>query len=147
MHTAWFALRAFGRDRHPGLRVCFAALAGLAPLHSERLAARGGYPATIDRNTYLETSSYGRHAVDAAIRAVGIDGIVNGTDRPYAGPSDLHLGAAADHAINVTNPGRLLATGGGLPQRPSAPGRGASGCSTSDAGGADRLGGEVTVAV
>ncbi len=42
MHAAWFAFRAFGRPRHPRLRVCFALLAGLAPLHGERFAARGG---------------------------------------------------------------------------------------------------------
>jgi hypothetical protein len=34
--------RAFGRPRHPRLRVCFALLAGLAPLHVERFIARGG---------------------------------------------------------------------------------------------------------
>lgn len=42
MHSAWFAFRAFGRPRHSRLRVCFALLAGLAPLHGERFAARGG---------------------------------------------------------------------------------------------------------
>lgn len=31
MHASWYAFRAFGRARHPRLRVCFAALAGLAP--------------------------------------------------------------------------------------------------------------------
>ena len=42
MHAAWFAFRACGRPAYPRLRVCFTALAGLAPLHGERLAARGG---------------------------------------------------------------------------------------------------------
>ena len=47
--TRLFASRAAMRTRyaalfaaHPRLRVCFALLAGLAPLHAERLAARGG---------------------------------------------------------------------------------------------------------
>ncbi|MEV4259423.1 amidohydrolase, partial [Spirillospora sp. NPDC049652] len=42
MHAAWYAFRAFGRPAFPRLRVCFALLAGLAPLHGERLSARGG---------------------------------------------------------------------------------------------------------
>lgn len=108
MHAAWFAFRAFGRPRNPRLRVCFALLAGLAPLHGERLAARGGGRGTVDRNAFAETSSYGSRAVDAAVRALGIDTIVLGSDRPYAGPAaDFGLGAAAEHAIRVTNPERL----------------------------------------
>ena len=42
MHAAWHHFHAAGRPRHPRLRVCFALLAGLAPLHSERLMTRGG---------------------------------------------------------------------------------------------------------
>jgi hypothetical protein len=112
LHAAWFALRAFGRSRHPRLRVGFAALAGLAPLHAERLSARGGGTALVDRLTFLETSSYGERAVDAVVRAVGIDVIVSGSDRPYAGPAAFGLGAAADHAIRVVNPRRLLSGAG-----------------------------------
>ncbi|MFI0451681.1 amidohydrolase [Actinomadura sp. 6N118] len=108
MHSAWFAFRAFGRPRHPRLRVCFALLAGLAPLHGERLAARGGGRGEVDPGAYVETSSYGPRAADAAVRALGIDVIVHGTDRPYAGPADLALGEAAHHAFRVTNPHRLL---------------------------------------
>ena len=108
MHAAWFAFRAFGRPRHPRLRVCFALLAGLAPLHGERFAARGGGRGEVDRNAFVETSSYGPRAVDAAVRALGVDVIVLGSDRPYAGPAaDFGLGAAAEHAIRVTNPERL----------------------------------------
>jgi len=109
MHQAWYAFRAFGRPRHPRLRVCFAMLAGLAPLHGERLTARGGAPAAVDPAIFLETSSYGPRAIDATIRALGIDTIVFGTDRPYAGPVDMRLGAAAEHAIVAANPARLLA--------------------------------------
>jgi 6-methylsalicylate decarboxylase len=109
MHAAWFAFRAYGRSRHPRLRVCFALLAGLAPLHGERLAVRGGGRGEVDRDVFLETSSYGPRAIDATIRALGIDTIVCGSDRPYAPPpGDLGLGEAAEHAIRVTNPGRLL---------------------------------------
>ncbi|WP_433327097.1 amidohydrolase family protein [Spirillospora sp. CA-294931] len=108
MHAAWFAFRTSGRPRHPNLRVCFAMLAGLAPLHGERLAARGGGRGTVDPAAFVETSSYGPRAVDAAARAIGVDVVVHGTDRPYAGPSDPAMGEAAHHAIRVSNPHRLL---------------------------------------
>jgi len=108
MHAAWFAFRAHGRPRHPELRVCFAILAGLAPLHGERFAARGGGRNPIDPGVFLETSSYGTRAVDATIRVLGIDSLVNGSDRPYANPAHLDLGAAATHALRGVNAERLL---------------------------------------
>ncbi|WP_242613930.1 amidohydrolase family protein [Actinomadura roseirufa] len=108
MHAAWFAFRAFGRARHPRLRVCFAMLAGLAPLHGERAAARGGGRGEVDPDAFVETSSYGPRAVDAAVRALGVDVIVHGSDRPYARPVDAGLGEAARHAFRVANPHRLL---------------------------------------
>ena len=113
LHAAWFAFRAYGRPAYPRLRVCFAALAGLAPLHGERLAARGGADPLargfVDPLLFVETSSYGHRAVDSVLRVLGIDMLVFGTDRPYARPlPDLGLGEAARHAIRVTNPARLL---------------------------------------
>ncbi|MFJ6750888.1 amidohydrolase [Streptomyces sp. NPDC091266] len=111
MHASWFAFRAFGRPRHPDLRVCFAALAGLAPLHGERLTARGGGRdrGRVDCDAFYETSSYGTRAVDAMVRAVGIDVVVSGSDRPYAAPVIPDLGAdAAVHALRTANPARLL---------------------------------------
>jgi hypothetical protein len=108
-HGAWFAFRAFGRARHPGLRVCFAALAGLAPLHGERLAARGGGRGEVDFDVFYDTSSYGTRAVDALVRAVGIDVVVSGSDRPYAPLVIPDLGSdAAVHALRTANPARLL---------------------------------------
>ncbi|RXS72063.1 amidohydrolase [Streptomyces sp. TM32] len=111
LHAAWFAFRAFGRPRHPDLRVCFAALAGLAPLHGERLVARGGgrERGRVDCQAFYETSSYGTRAVDALVRAAGIDVVVSGSDRPYAAPVLPDLGAqAAIHALRTANPARLL---------------------------------------
>ncbi len=111
LHASWFAFRAFGRPRHPDLRVCFAALAGLAPLHGERLVARGGGRdrGRVDHDAFYETSSYGTRAVDALVRAVGIDVVVTGSDRPYARPVLPDLGAdAAVHALRTANPARLL---------------------------------------
>lgn len=109
LHAAWWAWVAGGRDRHPRLRVCFAALAGLGPLHGERHRARGGDRAAIDQLTFVETSSYGTQAVDATVRVLGIDVVCHGSDRPYAKPSPPALGDAALHAIRTSNPGRLLA--------------------------------------
>ncbi|MFC6934571.1 hypothetical protein ACFQHO_32340 [Actinomadura yumaensis] len=53
MHAAWFAFRAFGRPRHPRLRVCFAMLAGLAP-STANASPRGEADAT--RSTRPPTS-------------------------------------------------------------------------------------------
>jgi hypothetical protein len=113
LHAAWFAFRAFGRPAYPRLRVCFAALAGLAPLHGERLSSRGGTDplarGVVDPRMFVETSSYGSRATDCVIRVLGVDGLVFGSDRPYAELSpDFGLGRAAWHAIRVTNPARLL---------------------------------------
>ena len=117
LHAAWFAFRAYGRPAHPRLRICFTALAGLAPLHGERLAARGGADplarGAVDPRMFVETSSYGDRAVDSVLRVLGVDVLVFGSDRPYAQPhSGFGLGDAARHAIRVTNPARLFqATG------------------------------------
>ncbi len=108
MHAAWFAFRLFGRPAFPRLRVCFAMLAGLAPLHSERFAARAGERTVVDEQCFLEISSYGTRAIDAVVRALGIDVLVNGSDRPYAEPVAPALGDAALHALRTTNPARLL---------------------------------------
>jgi 6-methylsalicylate decarboxylase len=117
LHAAWFAFRAYGRPAYPQLRICFTALAGLAPLHGERLAARGGAGpmarGVVDPRTFVETSSYGNRAVDSVLRVLGVDMLVFGSDRPYARPDpNLGLGAAARHAIRVTNPARLLQAAG-----------------------------------
>ena len=108
MHAAWFAFRAHGRPRHRRLRACFAMLAGLAPLHGERFAARAQERIPVDENAFLDTSSYGPRAVDATVRVLGIDVLVNGSDRPYAARQPLNLGAAADAALRSDNVLRLL---------------------------------------
>ncbi|WP_433433523.1 amidohydrolase [Nonomuraea sp. CA-141351] len=109
LHAAWHYFHAVVRPRHPRLRVCFAALAGLAPLHSERLIARGGGTrGLVDPDFFVETSSYGPRAIDAIVRELGIDVVVNGSDAPYARAPEPGLGAAAGHAIRVVNPRRLL---------------------------------------
>ncbi|HLI58151.1 MAG TPA: hypothetical protein VKV21_00660 [Solirubrobacteraceae bacterium] len=108
MHAAWFAFRAYGRIAHPRLRVCFAMLAGLAPLHGERFAARAGERTVVDPDVFLETSSYGPRAIDAVVRVTGVDALVHGSDRPYAQPPQSDLGDAAERALRCANPARLL---------------------------------------
>jgi 6-methylsalicylate decarboxylase len=109
LHAAWWAWVDGGRERFPRLPVCFAALAGLGPLHGERQRARGGSDRAVDPLTFVETSTYGTQAVDAVIRVLGIDVVCHGSDRPYAAPATPALGDAALHAIRTRNPGRLLA--------------------------------------
>jgi len=115
MNAAWHAFAAFGRPQHPQLRVVFAMLAGGAPLHSERLAARGGpSDAIADARVFYDTSSYRARSIDALVRIVGIDQLVYGSDRPVvdapSGPSPL--GPAAEDAMASANVARLF---GGAP--------------------------------
>ena len=107
MQRAWHAFALWGRAAHPRLRSCFAMLAGLAPLHRERLLARGGR-AVSDPDVFLDTSSYGDRAVDAVLREVGVDRLVHGSDRPVIGAADLSLGSAVEVALRERNPSRLL---------------------------------------
>src|SRR3954451_13435918 len=110
MNAAWHAFAAWGRLSHPGLRVVFAMLAGGAPLHHERYLARGGPSGAIsDPDVFYDTSSYGRRALDAAVRVVGIDQLVFGSDRPVIDPPPpTLLGEAAADAMLRTNPARAL---------------------------------------
>jgi hypothetical protein len=109
LQAAWWAWAHAGRAHFEELLVCFAALAGLAPLQHERRRARGGEELAVDARTFVETSSYGPQAVDATIRALGVDVVCRGSDRPYAVPSDPGLGPAVAHALGTANPARLLA--------------------------------------
>ena len=107
MQRAWHAFAVWGRSAHSRLRVCFAMLAGLAPLHRERLVARGGRPVS-DPDVFLDTSSYGTRAIDAVVREIGVDRLVYGSDRPVVTPAELSLGAAMEVALRERNPARLL---------------------------------------
>jgi hypothetical protein len=115
LQAAWWAWHAFGgRAQFPLLRLVFAAGAGLAPVHHERLTARGGRLGAVDPDVFVDTSSYGVQGLDALTRALGIDSIVLGSDRPYAEPLQSLLGEAATRAVRVDNPRRAL---GGHPHR------------------------------
>ncbi len=108
LHAAWWSWHLAGRALFPRLRIGFVAGAGLAPLHHERLVARGGTFDHVDPHVYVDTSSYAVRALDALVRVLGVDVIVFGSDRPYAEPADTELGAAASHAIRHVNPARFL---------------------------------------
>ncbi|MEO7070090.1 MAG: amidohydrolase [Nostocoides sp.] len=108
LHAAWWAWYAAGRSLLPDLRICFVGGAGLAPAHHERFRERGGGAFILDPRVFVDTSSYGRQGIDALVRALGIDAVVLGTDRPYAALTDVGQGDAAWHAITHTNPLRLL---------------------------------------
>jgi hypothetical protein len=106
--AAWWCWHVAGRGLLPTLRICFAAGAGLAPVHHERLVARGGRFDAGDDAVFVDTSSYGAQGLGALVRVLGINALVLGSDRPYAEPTDPGLGEEATRAIRRTNPRRLL---------------------------------------
>jgi hypothetical protein len=91
MQAAWLAFLVAGRSRHPRLRVVFSMLAGLAPLHHERLASRGGPCSLADPLVFYETSSYGPAAVRMLEQLVGPEQLLYGSDRPVVEPSELGM--------------------------------------------------------
>jgi hypothetical protein len=109
LQASWWGWQAVGgRALFPRLRLLFAAGAGLAPMQVERHAMRGGERAPVDPLVHVDTSGTGTRALEALVRALGVDALVLGSDRPYAEPLTDLLGAAATHAVRVTNPTRLL---------------------------------------
>jgi 6-methylsalicylate decarboxylase len=94
IQAAWLAFLVAGRPRHPRLRVIFSMLAGLAPLHAERLSSRGGpRPSLPDPLVFYETSSYGPAAVSVLEDLVGPQQLLYGSDRPVVEPGELGMPA------------------------------------------------------
>jgi hypothetical protein len=92
IQAAWLAFLVAGRPRHPRLRVIFSMLAGLAPLHAERLSSRGGpCPSLPDPLVFYETSSYGPAAVQVLADLVGPQQLLYGSDRPVVEPGELGM--------------------------------------------------------
>jgi hypothetical protein len=109
MQAAWWGWHSFsGRTLFPRLKLLFGAGAGLAPLHLERHAMRGGGRVVVDPNAFVDTSCTGARSLEALVRVLGIDALTLGSDRPYGAPLAEFLGDAATHAVRVTNPTRLL---------------------------------------
>ena len=109
MQAAWLAFVVAGRRAHLRLRVLFAMLAGGAPLHVERLAARGGPAGGVhDPLLFYDTSSYGPYALRATIEVVGAAQLVHGSDRPVVEAAVPPADTALGHALLRVNPHRLL---------------------------------------
>ncbi len=109
MQAAWFLLATSARRAFPGLRAIFAMLAGLAPLHTERLVARGGpRERECDPLIFYDTSSYGPRAIAAMAQVVGVEQLLYGSDRPVVDPASGQreeldwalLSQAADRALS-----------------------------------------------
>jgi hypothetical protein len=120
MHAAWLAFLHAGRIEHPELKIVFAMLAGLAPLHAERLAARGGpdrlrpiRPAH-DPLVFYDTSSYGPAAIGALTEAIGGPGqLLYGSDRPVVEPTLLEEPATLDWELLADTTARAFGEGSG----------------------------------
>ncbi len=108
--AAWLQFATAGRRIFPHLRVVFAMLAGLAPLHAERLLARGGPRLDLrDPLTFYDVSSYGPRATDQLAEVVGERQLVYGSDRPVIGdPAQTPARAGADWTRYAANAERLL---------------------------------------
>ncbi|HME04089.1 MAG TPA: amidohydrolase family protein [Solirubrobacteraceae bacterium] len=118
VQAAWLAFVTAGRSEHPELRVVFSMLAGLAPLHAERLHARGGpTPCLADPLLFYDTSSYGPSAVRMLEAAVGPEQLLYGSDRPVVEPAELDMPdeldwtPIADGTLRAFAHSRLAATG------------------------------------
>jgi predicted TIM-barrel fold metal-dependent hydrolase len=110
---AFFAWRAIGAPRHPGLRICFAIMGGAAPFLEERWRVFSGETRAIDRNLFFDTASCGRLALECAMATYGVEQIVFGTDIPVISPDPVSraltdVGPAAVEAVTERNPLRLL---------------------------------------
>jgi len=109
MQAAWLAFLAAGRKRHPRLRVIFSMLAGLAPLHAERLHARGGpSPRLPDPLVFYETSSYGAETARVIADVVGAQQLLYGSDRPVVDPGELGMPAALAWEPIIASTSRAL---------------------------------------
>lgn len=110
VHAAWFVFVTAARRQFPELRVVFAMLAGLAPLHTERLLARGGPEVDLkDPRIFYETSCNGPYAISLMDRLVGVDQLVYGSDRPVADPGKHGVREVSDWERLASNAGRLFA--------------------------------------
>lgn len=110
LQASWLSFVAYARPAHPELKVLFAALAGLAPLHLERTAARGG-PSTetaVDPGIFYDTSSYGPRAIRALTCLVGTTQLVDGSDHPVLPLWQRDTEPAAVTEIRADNAARLL---------------------------------------
>jgi predicted TIM-barrel fold metal-dependent hydrolase len=114
MQEAYASWLGGGADRWPRLPVVFSILAGGGPFHLERLGRRGlDTRVALEAEIYLETSSYGRRALELCLQTYGVSRLVFGSDSPVIDPRTTldevrSFGDAITTAICAENPGRLL---------------------------------------
>jgi hypothetical protein len=131
VHAAWFVFVTAARRQFPELRAVFAMLAGLAPLHTERLLARGGPAIGVeDPLVFYDTSSNGPQAISLMERLVGSEQLLYGSDRPVVDPDCHGIREALDWERLAGNADRLFAhrpqpaeRSRNLEQRPERPQR------------------------
>ncbi|HEV7938411.1 MAG TPA: amidohydrolase family protein [Solirubrobacteraceae bacterium] len=122
VHAAWFVFVTAARRQFPELRVVFAMLAGLAPLHTERLLARGGPAIGVeDPLIFYDTSSNGPQAISLMERLVGSEQLLYGSDRPVVDPDCHGIREALDWESLASNADRLLAREPQRAERPRDP--------------------------
>lgn len=112
LQAAWLVFATAARRSFPRLRVAFAMLAGLAPLHAERLLARGGQKLVEhDPLTFYDVSSYGPRAIGAVAATVGEEQLLYGSDRPVLSDVEtLRSREQSDWQRYAKNAERLLAS-------------------------------------
>ncbi|HEY5287527.1 MAG TPA: amidohydrolase family protein [Solirubrobacteraceae bacterium] len=122
VHAAWFVFVTAARRQFPELRVVFAMLAGLAPLHTERLLARGGPAIEIeDPLIFYDTSSNGPQAISLMERLVGSEQLLYGSDRPVVDPDCHGIREALDWESLAGNADRLFMHGAPPTEPPQGP--------------------------
>src|SRR5947207_6903505 len=83
MQRAYAAWLAHGVEGWPALRIVFSILAGGAPFQLERMQARGfEIKKALHPTIYLDTSSYGRRALELCLATFGARQIIFGSDAP-----------------------------------------------------------------
>ncbi len=114
MQAAYLRWLGEGVERWPGLRVVFAILAGGGPFQIERLRSRGvSERDLLHENLFLETSSYGRRALELCLATFGVGNLLLGTDTPVIDAAPTvdavrQFGDAVADALCQQNPSRLL---------------------------------------
>jgi len=115
MQAAWLAFASTGRQSYPRLSIVFSMLAGLAPLHAERLCARGGPAVRLaDPLTFYDSSSYGQAALATLAPLVGEGQILFGSDRPVVVAPDGWLADGPDWNLLAQNTRRALGRSRGV---------------------------------
>jgi hypothetical protein len=115
MQAAYLTWIADGAERHTGVHVVFAILAGGAPIQLERLRSRGVEPQTVlHPNVHLEVASYRRRALELSLDACGAGQLLYGSDTPVIDSRPTlnalsELGEGVRSTILTENPARLFA--------------------------------------